>query len=304
MKKKIFTTTVIMLSLCISCFAKQNLDDAILTVSHDIIARCEEREIIAILDFSSASQEMSSYINSQLISTITQESTLQIVTRQHMDKIEKELQFQSSGLVSDSTALSIGERLGAHEIIFGALEELDNKYMLQVRMLNVSHGSYSLFKTYEINRSSKTEQLLKHAATIYKSSLGITLEANKNSISYISPAGGISFDYSILRKLSLGLKVTVSYDALEKENSILSIEPLGFLRWYAVSPTGEPSAGLFIEAQGGPELLFINSNFKTSTSAGLELGFRIPLQSFYFEPYLRGGYPYIFGAGISTGFRF
>ena len=171
-------------------------------------------------------------------------------------------------------------------------------------MLNVSHGSYSLFKTYEINRSSKTEQLLKHAATIYKSSLGLTLEANKNSISYVSPAAGITFDYSLLRKLSLGLKVIVSYDFLEKEHSILAIEPLGFLRWYAVSPTGEPSAGLFIEGQIGPELLFVDSDIKTTTSAGLELGFRIPLQNFYFEPFLRGGYPYIFGAGLSAGFRF
>ena len=290
--------------ICLQGFAKQNLDDAILAISNDISAKCAKNDILAILDFATQTDEMSSYINSQLISTISETSSLRIVTRQHMDKIESELKFQSSGLVSDSTALSIGERLGAHSIVFGSLEELDNKYMLQVRMLDVEHGAYSLFKTYEITRSAKTEQLLHHAATIYKSSLGVMAEVNKNSISMVAPAAGISFDYSVFRKISLGIKTLISYDAFEKENSILSVEPLGFIRWYVVSPSGEPSAGLFIEGQGGPELLFVNSSVKSSVNAGLSLGFRLTLQNFYFEPSIRGGYPYLFGAGINTGFRF
>lgn len=301
--KKLITFTI-SLFFCLHCFAKQNLDDAIATVSNDIKSKCSQNEILAILDFSTQTEEMSSYINSQLIATISESSSLRIVTRQHMDKIEKELQFQSSGLVSDSTALSIGERLGAHEIVFGSLEELDNKYMLQVRMLDVSHGAYSLFKTYEISRSAKTEQLLHHAATIYKSSLGLIAEANKNSISMIAPAAGISFDYSVGRNFSIGIKTLISYDVFEKENSILSVEPLGFLRWYVVSPSGEPSAGLFIEGQFGPELLFVNSAVRLSVSSGLSLGFRIALQNFYFEPAIRGGYPYLFGAGFNAGFRF
>lgn len=301
--KKLITLSLTLL-LSFHCFAKQNLDDAISTISQDIITRCAPKEILAILDFTTQTEEMSSYINSQLISTISENSSLRIVTRQHMDKIEKELQFQSSGLVSDSTALSIGERLGAHSIVFGSLEELDNKYMLQVRMLDVAQGAYSLFKTYEITRSSKTEQLLHHSATIYKTSIGIIVETNKNSISHISPAAGISFDYNILRRLSLGAKVIVSYDSMEKKNTILTIEPLGLVRWYVVSPFGEPSAGLFIEGDCGPELMIVNSKLHTSISGGLSLGFRFTINNFYIEPSLRGGYPYLFGIGLNGGFRF
>lgn len=301
--KKLITLSLSLI-LCFQCFAKQTLDDAISTISQDIITKCAPKEILAILDFSTQTQEMSSYINSQLISTISETSSLRIVTRQHMDKIEKELKFQSSGLVSDSTALSIGERLGAHEIVFGSLEELDNKYLLQVKMLDVAQGAYSLFKTYEITRSAKTEQLLNHAAKIYKTSIGIMGEGNKNSISNISPAAGISFDYNIFRRISLGAKVIVSYDVMEKENSILTIEPLGLVKWYVVSPFGEPSAGLFVEGECGPELLFVNSTLKACISGGLAMGFRFTISNIYFEPYLRGGYPYLFGAGINAGFRF
>lgn len=302
--KKIFLAFILANGLCFASTKTNSLDETLNAVSLEIANRSQKNEIIAVLNFTSETEEMSAYISNKLIENIFENSTLQVVTRQNMDKVERELKFQSSGLVSDSTALSIAQRLGAHKIVFGSLTELDNKYSLQVKMLNVESGSYSLFKSFDISRSSKTEQLLHHAATIYKSSIGLILEANKNSISVVAPAAGISFDYSILRRLSLGAKVLISYDFAEKDNSIYALEPLAFARWYVVSPSGEPSAGLFVEAQGGGELLFVNSQFKFSPSAGGAIGFRIASGNFYFEPFLRGGYPYIFGAGINAGFRF
>ena len=289
------------------CFAKTNtysLEDAIDVISKDISERCEKKEIIAILDFDSETPDMSNYLNGELTSRIFENSTLQVVTRQHMDKVESELKFHSSGRVSDSTALSIGERLGAHKIIFGQLDELDNTYILQVKMLDVESGSYSLFKRYAIARSSRTEQLLSHAAKIYKSSIGFIIEANKNSISSVSPGVGICFDYSLIRNISLGFNAIVSYDVSEKDNSIYCIEPLAFLRWYVVSPTGEPSAGIFLEPHIGCDLLLVNSEIKPSLNIGAAFGFRIVSGNFYIEPVLRGGYPYMFGAGISAGCRF
>ncbi len=300
-------TFVFFMFLNVFCFAaqkKNSIDETLDFVSKEIVSRCSKNEIVAVLNFLTETNEMDEYIQNGLTASIFENSTLQVVTRQNMDKVEKELKFQNSGLVSDNTALSIGERLGAHKIIFGSLEELDNKYILQIKMLNVEKGAYVLFKKYEISRSSKTEQLLHHAATIYKSSLGFIFEGNKNSILGIAPAAGFSFDYSIFRRFSVGLKVLVSYDFFEKNNSIYSVEPLGFMRWYAVSPTGEPSAGLFVEAQGGVELIFVNSDLKNSLDIGGAVGFRIVSGNFYVEPILRGGYPYIFGLGINAGFRF
>ena len=302
MKKKICILAVAVI-FASHCFAKQNLDESLLLVGQDIVLKCPPKEIVAILGFSSETKEMDSYINDQLVSILT-DANLRVVTRLHMDKIEKELKFQSSGVVSESTALSIGERLGAHLIIFGSLAELDNKYMLQVKMLDVAHGTYALVKTYEINRSAKTEQLLHHAATVYKSSLGIIAEVNKNSVTYVSPAAGVYFDYNVLRQLSFGIKAAVSYDVADSSNSTISVEPLAFVRWYAVSPSGEPGAGLFVEGQCGPELLFVNSSFHSALSMGLSIGFRIPFEHLYVEPYIRGGFPYLFGAGFGLGVRF
>ena len=304
MYKKLFLPFILWLSFLLPLSAKEKLDVVLQRVSDDVSARVSAKTILCVLDFDSASKDMGVYIRDSLISSFAENPNIRIVTRQNMDKVNAELDFQYSGYVSDETALSLCQRLGAGEIVFGQIGELDNGYTLQVKMLDVETGSYALFKKYEVARSSKTEQLLHHAATIYKSSLGFIVEANKNSLSHVSPAAGISFDYSITRRFSLGVKALLSYDALEKDNTIYAIEPLAFARWYVVSPTGEPSAGLFVEGEGGAELLLVNSEFKTSASAGVALGFRIPLGNFYFEPVLRGGYPYMFGAGLGAGFRF
>lgn len=302
--KKILFLLILAFSSINLLSAKEKLDVALQRVSSDVSARISQKTIICVLDFDSQSKEMGAYIRDSLISSFAENPNIRIVTRQNMDKINRELDYQYSGYVSDATALSLCQRLGAEEIIFGQFDEFDNGYTLQVKMLDVETGSYALFKKYEISRSSKTEQLLHHAATIYKSSLGFVAEGNKNSISHVSPAAGISFDYSLIRRLSLGVKALLSFDALEKDNTIYTIEPLGFLRWYVTSPTGEPSAGLFVEGQGGAEVVLVNDEIKTAVSAGAALGFRITAGNFYLEPALRGGYPYLFGAGLGAGFRF
>ena len=57
----------------------------------------------------------------------------------HMDKIEKELKFQNTGLVSEKTIISVAERLGAKFIVFGKLEEFNGSYILRV---DYSAGRY------------------------------------------------------------------------------------------------------------------------------------------------------------------
>ena len=102
----------------------------------------------------------------------------------------------------------------------------------------------------------------------------------------------------------MGFNVIVSYDVLEKENTIYCIEPVAFLKWYVVSPSGEPSAGIFLQPQIGCDLLIVNSEIKNNLNIGTAFGFRIVSGNFYFEPVLRGGYPYMFGAGLGIGCRF
>lgn len=247
---------------------------------------------------------MSAYIQGELTSLVTSQYKIRVVTRKNMEKIDKELDYQLSGYVSDETALSICKRLGAEVIVFGTLSELENKYNLQVKMLDVESATYRLFKTYTFSRSSKSEQLMGRSASWYKASLGLVIDVNKNSVSYISPAVGIYFDYNIFRKFTLGIKALVSYDAFNRENSIYSFEPLAFAKFYLVNPSGEPSTGLFVAIDVGGTVVFIDNDTKGSFNIGGSLGYRKELGSFYIEPALSLGYPYLFGVGVGLGVRF
>lgn len=302
MKKILFS--LFLLSACFSGFSQGKIDSVIQKTGQDIVNATDNRAIICILNFSSPTREMSDYLQTQLTSAVMETGRVQVVTRSNMDKIDKELNFQTSGYVSDETALSICKRLGASAIVFGEIAEIDNKYDLRLRMLNVESAAYILFKTYSFSRSSKSEQLLGRAQNYCKGSLGLIAEANKNSVSGIAPGAGLYFDYNFTRKFTTGFKTLISYDAFYKKNTIYTFEPLGFLRFYLVSPSGEPSTGLFIEGDIGASLIFIDTDAKSAFNGGASLGFRKEFGSFYLEPALRLGYPYILGGGINVGLRF
>lgn len=302
MKKLLFSLLIFFLSF--AGFSQGKIDSVIQKVGVEIANAVNSKAIICILNFSSPKKEMSDYVQTQLTSAVMETARVRVVTRSNMNKIDEELMFQSSGLVSDESALSICQRLGANAIVFGEITELDNKYDLRVRMLDVESASYILFKTYSFSRSSKTEQLLGRAQNYCKSSIGFYVEANKNSVSSIAPCAGLYFDYNFTRKLTIGIKTLVSYDVFYKEKSIYTFEPIAFFRFYLASVSGEPSTGLFVEADGGASLIFFDNTAKSCFNAGAALGFRKEFNSFYLEPCLRFGYPYILGAGINFGLRF
>ncbi len=304
MYKRIFIIIITIL-LSSSVFAKTSIDQAITNAAVDIADKCNAKSILMIDDFESPTPAMTLYIREQLADTICAEDGLiQIVTREHMDKIEKELKFQNSGVVSEKTILSVAERLGARFAIFGKLEEFNRGFILRVRMLDVKTGAYLFRKTYEFGYSQKTAQLLGNASSYKKVAVGGIGEINKNSIEFIAPAAGLSFDFSLWRKFSVGAKVLLSYDYHEKQNQILTIETLGTLRYYIVSFSGEPVSGIYLEAQAGASSLLVDSKLKTVFNAGVASGYRFTLGSFYVEPEIRFGYPYMCGAGLAAGMRF
>ena len=304
MNKRIFIIIITIL-LSSSVFAKTNIDQAITNAAVDIADKCNAKSILMIDDFESPTPAMTLYIREQLADTIfAEDGLIQIVTREHMDKIEKELKFQNSGVVSEKTILSVAERLGARFVVFGKLEEFNSGFILRVRMLDVKTGAYLFRKTYEFGYSQKTAQLLGNASTYKKVAIGGIGEINKNSIEFVAPAAGVAFDFSLWRKFSVGAKILLSYDYHEKQNQIFTIETLGTLRYYIVSFSGEPVSGIYLEAQGGISSLIVDSKLKTVFNAGGAAGYRFTLGSFYIEPELRFGYPYMCGAGLAAGMRF
>jgi hypothetical protein len=132
-------------------------------------------------------------------------------------------------------------------------------------------------------------------------------ESNWYSISKVAFGGGAALGYG--DGLAIGLKVMYCDDT----NNIRTLELNFLLRFYLFSMTSKKfrNSGLFFQLNGGPVIFAEDVNTmempaKIGTfSAGLSLGWRFLLgRTFFLEPAVRGGYPYIVGAGLSAGVRF
>jgi hypothetical protein len=60
-----------------------------------------------------------------------------VVDRQQLDTIRAELNFQMSGEVSDESAQSIGQMLGAQSIVSGSVSKIGSLYRVQVKAIEV-----------------------------------------------------------------------------------------------------------------------------------------------------------------------
>ena len=66
----------------------------------------------------------------------------------------------------------------------------------------------------------------------------------------------------------------------------------------------ESQKGLFVQFDIGPFVILENGDVTPMLELGLRSGYRIPLGTFYIEPYGRLGYPFAFGIGVLAGIYF
>ena len=132
-----------------------------------------------------------------------------------------------------------------------------------------------------------------------KIAIGLGPEWNMNSHHNFAGATVLSFDYSLPSvPLALGINASSSYNF--SQTVVLEASP--FLRWYF---PGSKHTGLFVQADAGFTYIMEDTDRYPMFMGGLRMGYRLSLGSLFFiEPFARGGYPFVFGIGLSAGLRF
>jgi len=122
--------------------------------------------------------------------------------------------------------------------------------------------------------------------------------------SYSSVSAGGSFTAAYGNKISIGFKAAWFFDT---KNVLDALELNLLIRYFFV----KPSSGPFFQLTGGPVIFFDRAEGAVAlahwgrVSVGLAFGWRFLFGKLFFaEPYIRAGYPYIVGAGVSAGVRF
>jgi len=113
------------------------LDETIVDAVTYLNGRLPKGSKILVLNINSDYLQLSDYIIDGLVENVVNSGLFSVVDRQQLDIIRKELDFQTSGEVSDETAQSIGKIAGAQTIISGNISVVGNFYRLGIRAIKV-----------------------------------------------------------------------------------------------------------------------------------------------------------------------
>jgi hypothetical protein len=113
------------------------LDAAIRAASDYLNGRVPGGSKAVFLNIKSDYPDLSEYLLSALSENAVNDGVFSVVDRQQLDSIRAELNFQLSGEVSDESAQSIGQMLGAQSIVSGAVSKLGSLYRVQVKAIEV-----------------------------------------------------------------------------------------------------------------------------------------------------------------------
>jgi len=135
-----------------------SLDDAIETAARNIEKNIPEGTKVAVLNFTSESEQFSDYVIEELAISLVNGKKVSVVDRRDTELIRQEMNFQLSGNVSDESAQRIGAMLGAQVIVSGSLVDTGIWYRFRVNTINVE-TAVRLAST-SVNISGKDSQVV------------------------------------------------------------------------------------------------------------------------------------------------
>jgi TolB-like protein len=146
-----------------------SLNESIEKAQQDIDQKLTAGTKIVVFNFTSPSARFSDYVLEELTARLVNSGKLMVVDRQNLDLIQKEMDFQYSGEVSDDSMQSIGQKLGAQSIVSGSLTEVSGEYRLRFRTISVETAAIEVLTNANVRNDSQTRGLFTS-----ESSIGLT----------------------------------------------------------------------------------------------------------------------------------
>ena len=141
----------------VKCRSARSLTILILFFIFSIPTSADNSKLsIAVLDFKAISIEADkAQVASELLRTeLVKLDRFQVLERSEISEILKELKLQESGCTDASCALQVGRMLTASKIVIGTLTKLDNKIILNIRLVDVEKSTVDYAGKYIVEKES------------------------------------------------------------------------------------------------------------------------------------------------------
>jgi TolB-like protein len=159
MKRFCFPVMLFLVS-ALGIFAQAlSLEDAVTATGRSIEQSLGRGSKVAVLNFTTPSENFSAYLAEEVTGVLVNGKKLVLVDRRNFEEIQKEMDFQLSGEVSDESAQAIGKKLGAEYLISGAFIDTGLAYRFRVQAVNVTTAAIETAASAEVLKDSRTDFL-------------------------------------------------------------------------------------------------------------------------------------------------
>ena len=131
------TGDVVLLSGTAGISLTNQIEGALDNAAGTLVASIPQNSTVAILSVYSDNRETAEYVIDELEYKLVDSRKFQIVDRRRLEQIRREQNFQLSGDVDDSSAVSIGNMLGASIVITGDISGSGTARRLVLKALDV-----------------------------------------------------------------------------------------------------------------------------------------------------------------------
>ena len=136
-----------------------SLQDAIEQSAEKIAGEFPPGTRVAIVAFEADSQKLSDFIRTELAAALINRG-IEVVARHSIEYINRELDFQMSGQVSDETALSIGKYAAAEVLIIGRLQNLGDTYRLTTTTTRVEQATHAGIPRFDVRNDRTLKNMI------------------------------------------------------------------------------------------------------------------------------------------------
>ncbi|MDR0876809.1 MAG: CsgG/HfaB family protein [Treponema sp.] len=161
MHKRILTGGLMVFIASLGFVGAQTLDDAIKSAASEMSGKLPNGSTVAVVNFKSDSPRLTEYVIDELNGAIAIAGSLKPVERRRLSAIQDELKFNMSGDVSDESMQSIGQMLGAQNIVMGSIEIIGSVYRIRFQALSAETATIQYAFSQNIKSDSVLASLLK-----------------------------------------------------------------------------------------------------------------------------------------------
>lgn len=213
--KSIVVVVLFALFLAPAFGAKISYDHVVKDVSTQLSSAVKADVKVAFVDFESESIQFSNRFIADVERTLINSDVI-VLERSNLDALIKELEFQTSGLVADEQAVSIGHMVGAQMIIVGSARNMVSYYQVDIKLIDLETTLVRRHLTYDISYDTELRNIIMgERDAIGSQRIGVGLRAgmtvgfNKAHVDMIGEGVTPKEDSLFAQALSLAFSYTV-----------------------------------------------------------------------------------------------